>query len=96
MQNTKELAAQLTNPTLQENHWKVEPLAKRLGTSPKRLKDWATRGWVTAVQRPRARTRVIFADAEELARLQRLVDSQRGQGRPAPPAELAKPKQIDR
>jgi hypothetical protein len=96
MTTNASLRSQLNNPTLEEHHWEVGDLAVRLGTAKKRLKDWVTRGWATAVQRPFGRTWVIYADANELSRLQRLVQSQTGQGRPRPSEELMKPKRITR
>ena len=56
---------QLHNPTLHEHEWRAEVLATELGVPVKRLKDWVNRGWVTAVQRPFARTWVIYADEQE-------------------------------
>ena len=40
------------NPSLEPNHWRSADLAKELGIPEKRLKDWVTRGWATAIQRP--------------------------------------------
>ena len=90
------LRKQLIDPILAENQWRAADLATQLGVPEKRIKDWVTRGWVTAVQRPFGRTWVIHADAEELNRLQQLARSQRGQGRPRPPKELRTPKPLPR
>jgi len=82
---------QLQNPDLQQDQWRSEELAKKLNVSEKKLKDWVTRGWVTAVQRPFGRTWVLYADETELKRLYQLVASQSGQGRHAPPETLRNP-----
>jgi DNA invertase Pin-like site-specific DNA recombinase len=90
------LRKQLIDPKLTANQWRAADLATQLGLPEKRIKDWVTRGWVTAVQRPFGRTWVIYADAEELNRLQQLARSQSGQGRPRPPNELRTPKPLPR
>jgi DNA invertase Pin-like site-specific DNA recombinase len=82
---------QLDHPTLEPYHWQSADLAEALGIPEKRLKDWVTRGWVAAAQRPHGRAWVIYADEGELKRLQQLVASQSGQGRPAPPEKLRTP-----
>jgi DNA invertase Pin-like site-specific DNA recombinase len=83
---------QLVNPELQSGHWRSSALAVELGIPEKRLKDWVTRGWATAIQRPHGRAWVLFADKQELDRLRRLVSSQTGRGRPAPPGHLRTPR----
>jgi hypothetical protein len=90
------LAQQLHDPKLEPDHWRSADLAKAIGVPEKRLKDWVTRGWATAIQRPFGRTWVIYADEAELARLQQLAHSQSGQGRPAPPEALRTPASVDR
>jgi hypothetical protein len=87
---------QLQNPNLQQGHWKSGDLAREINISNKRLKDWVTRGWVSAVQRPFGRTWVIYADKAELKRLRQLATSQTGQGRPRPPENLRTPAPIHR
>lgn len=57
---------QLTAPSLAAHQWRSVDLAKELGIPEKRLKDWVTRGWVTALQRPFGRVWVICADDQEL------------------------------
>jgi DNA invertase Pin-like site-specific DNA recombinase len=91
---TKECFKQLHNPDLAENHWRTEDLANQLNIKEKQLKDWVTRGWVTAVQRPFGRTWVVYADKAEQQRLRQLVASQSGQGRPAPQENLCTPAAI--
>ena len=85
---------ELRNPSLEPNHWRSDDLAKELGIPERQLKDWARRGWVTATRRPFGRVWVIYADEQEVARLQRLHCSQTGQGRPKPPEELRTPAPI--
>ncbi len=87
---------QLDDPQLERSHWRSADLAKELGISEKRLKHWVTRGWATAIQRPHGRAWVIYADEQELTRLQRLVCCQTGQGSPAPPKKLRTPVPIPR
>jgi DNA invertase Pin-like site-specific DNA recombinase len=87
---------ELRNPSLPPHHRRSEDLAKELGISEKRLKSWVTRGWVTATRRPFGRVWVIYADGEEVARLQRLHCSQTGQGRPKPPESLRTPAPLPR
>ena len=96
MSTDSHLRQQLSEPELKADQWKACELANHLGMPTKRLKDWVTRGWVTAVQRPFGRTWVIFADSDELHRLNRLWQSQNGQGRPAPPEELMRVKPFTR
>jgi DNA invertase Pin-like site-specific DNA recombinase len=85
---------ELSNLSLEPNHWRSDDLAKELGIAERQLKDWGRRGWVTATRRPFGRVWVIYADEQELARLQRLHCSQTGQGRPKPPEELRTPAPI--
>ncbi len=87
---------QLTTPTLGEDQWHSADLALQLGIPEKRLKDWVTRGWATAIQRPFGHAWIIYADDQELKRLQQLVCCQTGQGRPSPPEKLRTPAQIPR
>jgi hypothetical protein len=87
---------QLRDPELLPNHWRPADLAQQVGIPEKRLKDWVTRGCATAVQRPQGRTWVIYADANELHRLQQLATRQTGQGSPAPPENLRTPASIPR
>ena len=89
-------AKQLHDPDLQDDHWRSQNLARELEITEKQLKDWVTRGWVTAVQRPFGRTWVLYADEAELQRLKQLVTCQSGQGRPGPPELLRTPTQKSR
>jgi hypothetical protein len=82
---------QLTDPPREPDHWRASELALKLGIPEKRLKHWATCGWATAIQRPFDRVWVIYANKQELARLQALASSQAGQGRPKPPKKLRTP-----
>ena len=87
---------QLTNPPLEPNHWRSGDLAKQLGIPEKRLKDWVTRGWATAIQRPHGRVWVIYADEQERKRLQQLARSQTGKGRRKQLEKLRIPNPIPR
>lgn len=87
---------QLTAPPLNEDHWRSKELASELGIPEKRLKDWITRGWATAIQRPFGRVWVIYADEQELKRLQALARRQSGQGTSKPPKALRTPAGLPR
>lgn len=87
---------QLHDPELSANHWRATDLAMEVGIPEKRLKHWVTRGWATAVQRPHGRMWVIYADANELHRLQQLAARQTGPGSPSPPENLRTPASIPR
>ena len=87
---------QLRTPSLEPGYWRSADLAEELGIPEKRLKDWVTRGWATAIQRPFGRVWVIYADEAELKRLQQLASSQTGQGQPAPSEKLRTPAPIPR
>lgn len=87
---------ELNEPQLSQDQWRSEDLARKLKIPEKRLKDWVTRGWVNAIQRPHGRTWVLFANAVELKRLRQLVKSQTGQGSPPPPESLRKPAPMPR
>ena len=87
---------QLTDPPREPNHWRSADLAKKLGIPEKRLKHWVTRSWATAIQRPHGRVWVIYANEQELNRLQQLACSQTGQGRQRPPEKLRTPTPIPR
>jgi DNA invertase Pin-like site-specific DNA recombinase len=82
---------QLNAPDLLPDHWLADDLARRLCMPTKRLKDWVTRGWAIAAQRPHGRVWIIIADEQEVERLQALARRQEGQGRPLPPEELRIP-----
>ncbi len=89
-------AKQLHHPDLSQDEWRASTLAGKLGIREKLLKHWVTRGWAHACQRPIARAWIIWADAEELKRLQKLVASQAGRGSPLPPKELRTPRLQNR
>ena len=79
---------QLTAPELGRDQWLTPTLANRLCMREKLLKDWVTRGWAHAIQRPFGKTWVIWANEAELQRLEALVESQSGQGARMPAKEL--------
>ena len=87
---------QISAPELGPNQWFASTLAEVLSIPEKRLKHWVTRGWATALQRPHGRAWILYADEQELARLQALARRQTGQGRPLPPKELRTPHSISR
>lgn len=87
---------QLTSPGLSEHQWRTSDLATAIGITPKKLKDWGTRGWLHVDQRPFGRAWVFWADAKELERLRQLSASQGRKGCPAPPESLRTPGRKDR
>jgi DNA invertase Pin-like site-specific DNA recombinase len=74
------------------NEWHVTTLAKKLKVSRVRLWDWATRGWVHSRRTTVQKVLVLWADHEELRRLQKLLNSKR-QGSLGYPTELTVPKE---
>jgi hypothetical protein len=87
---------QLTAPELGPHQWLASTLADVVSIPEKRLKHWVTRGWATALQRPHGRAWILYADEQELARLQALARCQTGQGSPSPPEQLRTPHTISR
>jgi hypothetical protein len=81
----------LENYELKSNEWPVADLAKCLGMPVKKLKDWVTRGWARAVQRPIGGVWILWADDDEVARLKRLAQISRP-GMTNYPAALVTPK----
>ena len=67
----------LRNYELKPNEWPVGELANNLGMPTKKLKDWVTRGWAHAVQRPFSGAWILWADEDELARLRHLAQISR-------------------
>ncbi|MEZ6130379.1 MAG: hypothetical protein R3C59_16975 [Planctomycetaceae bacterium] len=82
---------QLRHPVPKEDEWPVEQMAAQLGMKVKRLKDWVTRGWAVASQRPFGRKWLIWANEKELVRLQNLANHQRRPGGVPPSVELRTP-----
>jgi DNA invertase Pin-like site-specific DNA recombinase len=73
------------------DEWTADDLAGRLGIQPKKLKAWVTRGWARAVQRPIGGLWILWADNEEMARLERLAQTMR-RGVTRYPLSLVTPK----
>lgn len=71
-------------------YWQLGGLAKHLGIKPETLSTWRRRGWVRA---DRVGQRwILWADAEELKRLEQLADYDRS-GLQQTPQHLTTPKQ---
>ena len=66
---------QLYNPEIGEHQWRAEDLAKRLQIRWERMQQWVAHNWVKVVQRPHSRVWVIWADADELKRLEELASA---------------------
>jgi hypothetical protein len=61
------------------DEWWLGALARVLQMSPMKLRDWVVRGWLHARKSPAQGLWIVWADAEERARLgQLLTQSQRG------------------
>ncbi len=71
-------------------HWKLGDLAKRLGIKPETLSTWRRRGWVHANQV--GQRWILWADTQELNRLQKLAEHDRTGLQKTPP-RLTTPKQ---
>jgi DNA invertase Pin-like site-specific DNA recombinase len=80
--NESPFREQLRNQKLQPNEWLVEDLAKELGMKQKKLKDWVTRGWARAIQRPFGGVWILWADNAEIKRLRLLAARRPGDNRP--------------
>lgn len=64
---------------LGEHEWWLADLARTLGMSHQKLRDWTCRGWLHSRQTPIQRNWILWADADEIQRLQCLLKkSQRG------------------
>jgi hypothetical protein len=74
------------------DEWHLTTLAKKLHVARVRLWDWAARGWVHARRTTVQKVVILWADAEEIRRLQQLRDSKR-RGSLGYPVELITPKQ---
>jgi DNA invertase Pin-like site-specific DNA recombinase len=70
-------------------HWKLSVLARYLGVKSETLNTWRRRGWVHADRV--GDSWILWADADELHRLQQLTDHNRSALQKTPPT-LTKPK----
>ena len=62
-----------------DNEWWLTDLARELRMSDSKLRDWSNRGWVHYRKTPVQGYRVMWADADEVKRLKRLLaESRRG------------------
>jgi hypothetical protein len=73
------------------HEWPLVALAQQLGVSELRLRRWARNGWVHARRASKQGPWILWADADELNRLNRLKDSFKT-GVCRYPAELTTPK----
>lgn len=85
----EEVREQIDRRRPDANEWHVGDLASKLGVSTKRLKDWVRRGRATAVQRPARGPWIIWADDDELARLQKLAGCSQSDASKHPPHPTA-------
>lgn len=64
---------------LDSNEWRLPDLARKLRMTDGKLRSWAVRGWVHARKTPSQGQWILWADARERKRLQRLLaGSKRG------------------
>jgi hypothetical protein len=82
---------QFAGRLLGTDEWRNGVLAKKLKMPWQTLREWAVRGWVHARQTPGQKLWIIWADDDELARLQRLREST-SHGIMGYPRELTTPK----
>jgi DNA invertase Pin-like site-specific DNA recombinase len=69
----------LHDELLGRHEWWITDLARELQMSHMKLRDWARRGWVHGRQTPLQGYWILWADKDEVKRLQKLLaDSQRG------------------
>jgi DNA invertase Pin-like site-specific DNA recombinase len=67
------------NELLGRHEWWLTDLARALNMSHLKLRDWATRGWVHSRRTPVQRRWILWADKDEVTRLEKLLsDSRRG------------------
>jgi DNA invertase Pin-like site-specific DNA recombinase len=82
-------AEDLVGP-LGPDEWWLPDLIRELGIEGAKVRKWVRRGWLHAWQAPAPRRWVVWADADELARLRRLRDHSR-RGAKYYPAKLVHP-----
>jgi DNA invertase Pin-like site-specific DNA recombinase len=81
---------------LDESEWLLSDLARKLGMPQTTLHRWVRAGWVQARKLLSAGGHwVIWADADELARMSQLRTCPRGWSKEPVPAKLTKPKLRD-
>lgn len=76
---------------LQADEWLVVTLAEKLGMPADQLRYWAMRGWINSRRSPVRKLWILWVDADERRRLERLRDSPT-HGMHGYPAELITPK----
>jgi hypothetical protein len=75
------------------NEWWLTDLAQHLGLSPAKLSGWARRGWIHGRRTPAQKLWILWADEDELSRLQLLQShSARGANAGTYAEELRRPK----
>jgi len=83
----------LKHRELAANEWATMDLATHLGIREKKLKYWVRQGWLRAIQRPLGGRWIVWADKEELGRLEQLASKSR-HGISKYPSELITPKSM--
>ena len=85
------LARRPTQEDLRKDEWRLPELARKLGVSRGKLREWALRKWCHARQTSAQGRWVIWADRQELERLHRLKAHSK-LGAPSYPEKLTTPK----
>lgn len=85
------LTKQPVQEGLLKNEWRLPELARKLGVSRGKLREWAIRKWCHASQTSGQGLWIIWADRQELERLRRLKAHSK-LGVPSYPEELITPK----
>lgn len=82
----------LSQDRLASDEWWLSDLAVELGVNPRRLHHWTRKGYVHSRKGPSSKFWIIWADADELARLRKLRDYLSTEHRIPYPPELKRPK----
>ena len=76
---------------LKPKEWWLTDLARELQMSDSKLRDWSDRGWVHYRKTPVQGYRILWADADEVKRLRKLLAQSR-RGMQGYAGELTTPK----
>jgi hypothetical protein len=56
-----------------QNEWWIHDLARKLGVIPRKVHYWARQGWIHSRRTPSGKHWIVWADDDELRRLQQLA-----------------------
>jgi hypothetical protein len=77
---------------LGQDEWWIPDLAGRLGVAAQKIHYWAQQGWIHSRRTPSGKHVIVWADAEDLCRLQKIA-TKKNSWTAARHPELVKPKQ---